>query len=248
MKIRVLAAILVCLSGSALIAQLKGGPFRVSEGVMQRRLVHKVEPVCPGDARVQGQVVLKALVSQSGKIENLQLLSGHPLLIPAAIEAAKQWTYKPLLVNDEPVEVETTIRLDFSCPSASGIAGDIPGGASAGAIGSVRTGPASGLDSSIATAQRVRVSSGVSQGLLVKKVAPLYPPDARAQGIQGVVLLKAAIDKEGNIANLELISGHPLLAPAAIEAVKQWKYRPYLLAGQAVEVETQIQVNFTLMR
>jgi len=94
--------------------------------------------------------------------------------------------------------------------------------------------------------KRVRVSSGVEQGLLLTKVQPEYPADAREARIQGVVILQATIDNEGNIAQLELISGHPMLAPAAIEAVKQWKYRPYLLNGDPVQVETQIQVNFTL--
>jgi protein TonB len=60
------------------------------------------------------------------------------------------------------------------------------------------------------------------------------------------VVLQAEISKEGSITNLHLISGHPMLAPAAIEAVKQWKYKPYILNGEPVEVETQITVNFTL--
>ena len=98
----------------------------------------------------------------------------------------------------------------------------------------------------IATPQRVRVSSGVSTGLLVRKVPPSYPPLARQARIQGMVVLQAQISKEGNIQNLQLISGHPMLAPAAIEAVKQWKYKPYLLNGEPVEVDTQVQVNFTL--
>ena len=94
--------------------------------------------------------------------------------------------------------------------------------------------------------QRVRVSRGVSQGLLIKKVNPKYPEEAREQRIQGVVLIQAVINKQGDIADLQLISGEPTLAKAALEAVKQWKYRPYLLKGEPVEVETQIQVNFTL--
>ena len=98
----------------------------------------------------------------------------------------------------------------------------------------------------IATPQRVRVSSGVQSGLLIRKVNPTYPPLARQARIQGVVILQAQISKDGNIENLQLISGHPMLAPAAIEAVKQWKYKPYLLNGEPVEVETQVQVNFTL--
>jgi len=94
--------------------------------------------------------------------------------------------------------------------------------------------------------QRVRVSQGVSTGLLVTKVQPQYPEDARQARIQGSVVLKALIDKNGDVEELTLVSGHPLLAPAAIEAVKQWQYKPYLLNGQAVKVETQIVVNFQL--
>jgi len=79
-------------------------------------------------------------------------------------------------------------------------------------------------------------------------VNPEYPSDAREQHIQGVVILKVNIDKEGNVYNVELISGHPLLAPAAMAAVRQWKYKPYLLNGMPVEVETQVQVNFVLLQ
>ncbi len=98
----------------------------------------------------------------------------------------------------------------------------------------------------VATPQRVRVSQGVTQGLLIRKIQPNYPPLARQARIQGSVLLQAEISKDGSIQNLRLISGHPMLAPAAIEAVKQWKYKPYILNGEPVEVETQITVNFTL--
>ncbi len=94
------------------------------------------------------------------------------------------------------------------------------------------------------SAQRVRISQGVAAALLVTKVQLVYPRDAR---IQGSVVLKAQISETGDVTSLELISGHPMLAPAAIDAVKQWKYRPYLLNGTAVAVETQITVNFTLM-
>jgi TonB family protein len=93
---------------------------------------------------------------------------------------------------------------------------------------------------------RVRVSQGVMQGMVISKVPPIYPPDAKAARIQGSVVIAATIGKDGNIQSQQLISGHPMLAPAAMDAVKQWKYRPYLLNGQAVEVDTQMTVNFTL--
>jgi TonB family protein len=98
----------------------------------------------------------------------------------------------------------------------------------------------------MAAPQRERVSQSVSAGLLVLKVNPTYPPLARQAHIGGTVVLQAEISKTGDIQNLQLISGHPMLAPAAIEAVKQWKYKPYLLNGEPVDVETTIQVNFTL--
>jgi len=126
-----------------------------------------------------------------------------------------------------------------------GVPGGVPGGSMGGVIGSVLSSTPVAVPH-IATPQRVRVSSGVVSGLLLRKVQPNYPPLARQARIQGVVVLQAEISKEGNIQNLQLISGHTMLAPAAIEAVKQWKYKPYLLNGEPVEVETQVQVNFTL--
>jgi protein TonB len=94
--------------------------------------------------------------------------------------------------------------------------------------------------------QRVRVSQGVTAGLLVRKVQPDYPPLARQARIQGSVILKAVISKTGHVEGLQVVSGHPMLTASAINAVKQWQYKPYILNGQPVEVETNITVNFTL--
>jgi len=88
--------------------------------------------------------------------------------------------------------------------------------------------------------------SHMSEGDLIRKVQPAYPALARSARIQGVVVLAAMISKQGTIENLRLLAGHPMLAPAAIEAVRQWRYRPYILNGEPVEVETQITVNFAL--
>ena len=97
-----------------------------------------------------------------------------------------------------------------------------------------------------AAPQRVEVEKRVSHGFLLTRVDPVYPPMARQARIQGTVLLRAVINKEGSIEELTLVSGHPLLVQAAIDAVKQWKYKPYLLNSEPVEVGTEIQVNFTL--
>src|SRR6267378_3844262 len=131
--------------------------------------------------------------------------------------------------------------------SMAGVVGGVPGagGAMGGVIGGIINSTPIAVPK-VATPQRVRVSQGVTQGLLLRKIQPAYPPLARQARIQGSVLLQAEISKDGSIQNLRLISGHPMLAPAAIEAVKQWKYKPYILNGEPVEVETQITVNFTL--
>ena len=96
------------------------------------------------------------------------------------------------------------------------------------------------------TSGLAHISQGVAERLLIKKVQPQYPEDARHGRIVGKVVLRAVIDKKGNVENLSLIQGHPSLAPAATQAVKQWKYKPYLLNGQPVNVETQVTVNFVL--
>jgi TonB family protein len=230
-------------------AQIVPQRVRVADTIISQQVITKVAPVYPPlarQARIQGQVILRVHISKSGDIENLQLVSGHPMLAPAAIEAVKQWKYRPYLLNGEPVKVETNVTVNFTLadkPATEQGAGDIPGGIpgdhASGVVGVVSSTPGN--------ATRVRVSAGVSQGLVLTKVQPQYPQDARDQHIQGVVVLKVIVDKEGNVSNIQLISGHPHLAPAALEAVKQWKYRPYLLNGNPVEVDTQVQVNFTLM-
>jgi protein TonB len=103
--------------------------------------------------------------------------------------------------------------------------------------------PASAPTPTLAT---VKISQGVSQGLLIKRVQPRYPQNALAMRIQGAVQMEATINKEGNIINLRVASGDAVLSRAAVEAVKQWRYKPYYLNGEPVEIETQITVNFKL--
>ena len=94
--------------------------------------------------------------------------------------------------------------------------------------------------------QTLNISQGVSRGLLIKKVQPTYPQNALAMHVEGAVELMATISKQGNITGVKVISGEQLLTRAAVDAVKQWKYKPYLLNGEPVEIQTQITVNFKL--
>lgn len=95
-------------------------------------------------------------------------------------------------------------------------------------------------------ARPTRVSGGVMEGALIQKIQPVYPRLALVTRTEGSVVLQAVISREGVIENLQVISGSPYLSRAAVEAVHQWRYRPYRLNGEPVEVETQIVVNFTL--
>jgi len=84
------------------------------------------------------------------------------------------------------------------------------------------------------------------EGNLIYRVQPQYPPLARQARVQGIVVLRAVISRDGKIENLQIINGHPLLVKSAMDAVRQWRYRPYYLNNEPVEVETQVTVNFTL--
>ena len=94
--------------------------------------------------------------------------------------------------------------------------------------------------------QAMNISQGVSQGLLYKKVSPVYPPAAMRMRTEGTVQLVATISKTGDITHVKALSGDTLLTKAAVDAVKQWKYKPYLLNGEPVEIQTQITINFKL--
>ena len=149
-----------------------------------------------------------------------------------------------------PKEVKIIKEDEAPPPNMSGgVIGGVPGGVPGGQMGGVIGGIISSTPVAVpkvATPQRVRVSQGVTQGLLIRKIQPAYPPLARQARIQGSVILTAEISKEGSIENLRVMSGHPMLIQAALDAVKQWRYKPYILNGEPVEVETQITVNFSL--
>jgi protein TonB len=137
--------------------------------------------------------------------------------------------------------------------STGGVVGGVPGGIPGGQLGGVIGGIVSSTSNLSAVAklvpatpQRVRISRGVSKGLLIHRQEPPYPVLARSARIQGEVVLTAIINPGGEITTLQLVSGHPMLVPAALTVVKTWRYKPYLLNGQPVEVETTITVIFAL--
>ena len=189
-------------------------------------------PPPPAAAAEVPKAIVKPHVTE---IDNGQLKA--PTKIPEKIAMIKE---------DEPPPPTST-------GVVGGVVGGVPGGQAGGVVGGV-------LGSIVTQApvavpkevvpppppQRVKVSAGVTAGLLMTKVQPSYPPLAKQARIQGTVVLQAVIGKDGSIQNLRAVSGHPMLIQSAIDAVRQWRYKPYFLNGEPVEVDTQVTVNFTL--
>lgn len=171
---------------------------------------------------------------------------------PAAVKIVKQ--VQTDIINGQlrtptkiPKKVEM-IKEEEAPPPSMGVVGGVPGGVPGGSMGGVMGSIIGGTPVAVpkVAVQRVRVSQGVTQGMVIHRVNPTYPPLARTARVQGAVVLAAIIGKDGTIQNLHVVSGHPLLTQSALEAVKQWRYKPYILNGEPVEVDTQITVNFTL--
>jgi len=175
-------------------------------------------------------------------------------VIPRQFDAGRLMAPKSI-----PKEI-AMIKEDEAPPPSSGVGvvggvvGGMPGGMPGGVIGSVLSNipvaapppPPVVKAAAPAAPQRLRVGGNVQEAKLSKKVVPTYPPLARSARISGVVRFNAIIGVDGHIQNLQLVTGHPLLVPAAQAAVSQWVYQPTLLNGEPVEVMTQIDVNFTL--
>src|SRR5205085_67657 len=148
-----------------------------------------------------------------------------------------------------PKKVEMIKEEDTSPPQMAGVVGGVPGGVPGGQMGGVIGGIISSTPVSVpkVAVQRVRISQGVTQGMVLRRVQPAYPQMAKIARVQGAVVLAAIIGKDGTIQNLHVVStASPLLNQAAIDAVRQWRYRPYILNGEPVEVDTTVTVNFTL--
>lgn len=205
------------------------GPVHISSGVMAGQILTKVPPAWPEG--VPGVITLHIIIRKDGTVGSVDVLSGKPEFAAAAIEAVKQWTYRPYLLNGEPMEVDTTVTLDVQSNAASG---------------ATDSGPASNTSDIPPPVRQARIAGGVMAGRLIQGGHLVYPKDARIAGVGGTVVMKAIIGKDGTIKDLTVVSGPDMLQSAATDAVKQWIYKPYLLNGEPTEVNTTITVNFNL--
>jgi protein TonB len=178
-------------------------------------------PPPPPAAAVQRIVKPVARLINSGKMM-------APTVIPKKVEMLREEDLPP----------------DVGGGAVGGVAGGIAGGA-AGVLGGI-LGGTNMPPPPKAAPQRIRVGGNVQQAAIVHQMQPVYPQIAKTAHIQGTVILHAIIAKDGTVQELQYVSGPPLLMRNAMDAVRQWRYRPTLLNGEPVEVDTTISVIFTL--
>jgi TonB family protein len=206
------------------------------------------------DQGLSGTTVVPAPSKPSAAV----VVEGPGLKTPALVKAAPaedQATVVKAPVTDK-AEASPVLRVQNGSSTQPKAEAEVQESEQAPAVGSIATGAGNSALSGIvntnainaqkAPQQTLRISQGVSQGLIIKKVQPAYPPQARQMRLEGVVELQANISKSGAIASVKQLSGDPVLGRAAMDAVRQWKYKPYFLNGEPVEVETQVTVNFKL--
>jgi len=180
-----------------------------------------------------------------------------------AVQVVQPETFQTELVQPKRIPDEVAVIVEERAPTviatgpfvpgATGDADGVPGGVIDSIVGSLPgvappppPPPAVEKKPEPDTPKAVQVGGDVQAAKLIRKVAPVYPPLARQARIQGVVSLRAVIAEDGSIKQLQLLNGHPLLTEAAIQAVRQWLYRPTLLNNRPVQVITQIEVRFKL--
>lgn len=210
--------------------------------------IYTPDPVYPLGARereLQGQVVIRLVISQSGEVESATIVSGEPILAEAAVDAMRKWKFKPYIKDGKAVRARVPMSFNFAFKgNVTQIkeAAHPPAPHSQGTSATsdaAKTGPVVNQ-----RPVKLRVSQGVMDGIKIYDVSPVYPPEARRRHIQGEVILRATIGTDGLINNLQVISGPAELVQAATGAIQQWRYRPYLLKGEPFEVDTVITVKF----
>jgi TonB family protein len=187
-------------------------------------------PLAAREDVLQGQVLIRMFVSETGDVTRVEVVSGHPILAQSAVNAARKWKFKPFVRNGKAVPVNTVVPFDFAFRENVN---------QTSSIRSSHLGPAS-------DGKPLSLEKDLIAGELIYTVKPVYPREAKRKGIQGNVVLSAVIGKDGTVQKLNAVTGPRELIDAAIAAVQQWKYKPYMLKGEPVEVDTTITVKFSL--
>jgi TonB family protein len=206
--------------------QFEGDAVRAVGEVKPPKLVKSVDPVYPEAARkagIEGVVILEAKADEQGRVGGVRVLRSVPALDQAAVDAVKQWVYEPMLIDGKPRKVVFTVTVRFA----------------------LKDGPKPGIPDAFAEGA-VKAEGDIKPPALVKEVAPAYPENARLARVQGVVILGVRTDERGLVADVKVLRSIPLLDQAAIDAVKQWIYEPYVKAGRPHPIVFTVTVRFQL--
>jgi TonB family protein len=186
------------------------------------KLIKRVNPKYPPQALkagVSGKVVIEATTGKEGDVTDAVVIDGHQLLNPAALDAVRQWKYEPYLIKGMKKPVKFTVVMNFKlCKKEKTVSDE-------------------GDPLVVSSDQRPK---------LIKKVNPEYPEDALKARIQGKVVIEATTDKEGKVVDAKVIDGHPLLNKAALKALSQWEYEPFIIEGQKQAVKFTVVMDFHL--
>lgn len=228
LKYAIAAAVLV----STLWAQdavSPGSSAAMGPGPMATKIVRPIYPFTAVKDKLQGKVVVKVVITDTGDVESAEAISGDPTLAQTAVDAAKQWKFKPYLKDGSPAKIAINLPFAFRYLDKPS---DTP--------------PESFWRDVPRDLITVRLAEGGSAGMIAHKVQPEYPPIARTARIQGNVSMFVVIGKDGAVHDVRVIEGHPLLRQASIDAVIQWRYKPVLLDGQPIDAQTVIVISFAL--
>lgn len=253
--------------------QAKRPHVEISQRSVDALLLERVEPDYPAAVKatqMSGQIVLGFTIGKDGEISDVRPLevglfgcrsvnSDNPALQQAAIAAVKQWKLRPLLLHDEhgdagtPVEAAATVALPFDfhptstvTPSAGMAASTTLASCDPRKMTTPQEYAQPKVDLKKPVFGALVIEPSRAEEMLAHKVDATYPPQGLMNRIQGNVILQVLIDKAGHVAKMKAIMGHPLFIQPSMDAVKQWEYQPFLLNGEAVEVETAVVVKFRM--
>lgn len=214
------------VAGAAADPEFEKGAVRATGEIKPPKVITKVPPVYPEtarQARVEGVVILEAKADEKGDVVDARVLRSVPALDQAALAAVRKWKYEPMLIDGKPHKVVFTVTIRFALDE-----------------GSAKTALAK------FAAGAVRAEGDIQPPKAVKEVAPVYPEAARSAGVQGTVILGVKIDGTGRVVDVVVLRSEPLLDQAAIDAIRQWEFEPFVQDGKAVPLVFTQTVRFVL--
>ena len=230
-----------------------GGVKAGADRVKPPKLIRDVKPAYPEAAReagVEGIVILEATTDTYGRVDSVKVLRSIPALDQAAVDALKQWVYEPMIIDGKPQPVVFTVTMRFQLvgDKKPQVEGGVQGGVVGGAKGGVEGGVGGGTSNSLETfaAGAVIATKDIKPPRLLRPVDPVYPEIARQARVEGVVILGVKTDETGRVTDVIVLRSIPLLDQAAIDAVRQWVYEPFVQDGKAGPIAFTVTVRFQL--